>query len=157
MEINMNKLKLALEKDELYNFLTGNKAEYYIACKYADMPTDPDQVFDTIKNYSNEHQGIWMDFQKTLIKLTENAEETWLSIYYLSMYLSYRNFKKSDFINLELVIKSIETGLSKSKEKLMTNKNWGGNQFDDGLWSDAIRLLTILNKKFSLNITTTYF
>jgi len=153
MSLNLEILKIALDRNEFGLFLTGDKTEYYLVCPYADMPTDPDQVFDSIKEHYTvfNNADIWSKFQNEILVMTDNVEGAWLSLYYLSMYLSYRNYKGKDLINLSFVIEQIQLGLSKFQNELRKNTKWGG-QFVDGLWGDSVRLVSILNKKFDLDI-----
>ena len=73
MNIKFELLKTAISKDELNDFLTGLKKEYYLVCPYADMPTDPDQVFDLIKRFDLEYPSseIWMKFENEIIEREE--------------------------------------------------------------------------------------
>ena len=154
MNNKLELLKTAILKDQFNDFLTGLKKEYYLVCLYADIPTDPDQVFDLIKRYGLEfpNSDIWTKFENEIISMTSNQIGSWLSVYYLSMYLSYRKYKNKDFINLFKIIQSIEDGLLKYKDVLIQNKDWCGVDFHEGLWGDVIRLVGILNKKYDLNI-----
>jgi hypothetical protein len=154
MSQKLDILKTAIKNNEFFLFLTGKKRDYYFACPYADMPTDPDQAFDAIKEYfyENEEWEIWSKFQEKIIEMTEDEEDVWLSIYYLSMYLSFRDYKKINFIDLKLTVEKIEEGLNKNRSLLLKNKKWGGDQFSEGLWGDVKRLVNIINNKFNINI-----
>lgn len=147
-------LKEAIVKGELTEFMTGAVKKYYFACPYDDMPTDPEQVFDAIKEYYSETNSntIWAEFQNALIEMTKDPAMVWISLYYLMNYLYYRDYKKSEFIDLELVITSIKNGLLESKEKLILNKNWTGAQFENGQWENANRLVKNINEEFNLKI-----
>jgi len=154
MSKKLELLKDAIFNNEMADFILGSNKKYYLACPYADMPTDPDQIFDAFKEYYLETNNteIWNSFEEEIIKLSYSDEGTWLSIYYLSMYLSYRKYSGKDFINIEKVTQSIENGLDFFKIKLFENKKWVGSDFENGLWGDSMRLLNIINKKFELNI-----
>ena len=154
MNSKLKLLKTAILKDEFNDFLTGLKKEYYLVCPYADMPTDPDQVFDLIKEYDLEfpNSEIWIKFEIEIIVMTSTQIGSWLSVYYLSMYLSYRKYKNREFVNLIKIIQSIEKGLLNNREVLVQNRNWSGIDFQEGLWGDAVRLVDILNKKYDLNV-----
>jgi hypothetical protein len=154
MKNKLELLKEAISRDELTDFFLGSKNEYYLVCPYADMPTDPDQVFDAIKEYDLEfpNSEIWIMFEYEIINISQTAIGTWLDIYYLSMYLSYRKYMNKNYINLNNIIRNIENGLVKFKSNLIENKNWAGFDFQDGLWGDSLRLTNILNEKFNLNI-----
>ena len=87
-----------------------------------------------------------------MLKITDNADGAWLSLYYLSFYLSYRFYKKRDFIDLKVISERVIKGLNMNKEILINTNDYGGNQFKDGLWGDVIRLTSILNEKYGSEI-----
>jgi hypothetical protein len=154
MSKKLELLKEAIFNNEFFEFIVGSNKKYYLACPYAEMPTDPDQVFDAIKEYykvSND-QNIWLSFEKGMIKLNETSQGAWFSIYYLSMYLSYKKYTGKNFIDLSSLIQTIENGLNRFQSELHENKNWVGYDFENGLWGDANRLINILIKKFEIKI-----
>ncbi|MGB3947170.1 MAG: hypothetical protein WBM13_04250 [Bacteroidia bacterium] len=147
-------LSEAISNNELSEFIMGSNKKYYLSCQYADMPTDPDQVFDSFKEYYQltNDESIWVSFENEIANLNKVSDGAWFSIYYLSMYLSYRKYTEKEFINLETTIKVIENGLNKFKTELKKNRKWVGNDFENGLWGDVVRLVNILNNKFDINI-----
>jgi hypothetical protein len=155
MNENVIKLQNALENNELFTFLTGGKKDYYFICRYADMPTDPDQAFSALKDYYDESNdlSIWTKFQTELLEMTKSAENTWLSIYYLSAYLPYQKFAHMDFIDMPLIVKNIHYGLISFKHELSTIKRWNGAQFDNGLFDDSCRLLNNLSNSYNMDLS----
>lgn len=147
-------LSEAIANNELSEFIMGSNKKYYLLCQYADMPTDPDQVFDSFKEYYQltNDESIWVSFENEITNLNKVSDGAWFSIYYLSMYLSYRKYTEKEFINLKTTIKVIENGLNKFKTELKKNRKWVGNDFENGLWGDVVRLVNILNNKFDINI-----
>lgn len=147
-------LNEAIANNELSEFIMGSNKKYYLVCQYADMPTDPDQVFDSFKEYyqRTNDASIWVSFENEIVNLNTTSDGAWFSIYYLSMYLSYRKYTGKEFINLKSIIKVIENGLDKFKTELEKDKKWVGNDFENGLWGDVVRLVNILNMKFEINI-----
>lgn len=152
--MKLNSIDIAIQSNELFDFLNGNNKKYIIDCPYADMPTNPDQVFDAIKDYNQRkpNSNIWNAFENELFKMCTSMEGSWLSIYYLSSYLSFRKYSGKDFIDLNSVIQAIENGINKYKTELSVSKTWVGKDFEGGLLEDAMRLIGILNNKFGINI-----
>ncbi len=155
MSIKLELLREAIVKNELIEFMTGAIKKYYFVCPYSDMPTDSEQVFDAFKEYysTTNDKSIWIKFQNALIAISNDSEMAWLSLDYLIIYLYYREHKKNEFIDLELVIASIIRGVKDNKEKLMLNKKWSGIQFENGQWDNSKRLIQNINEEFNLKIS----
>jgi hypothetical protein len=154
MTSKLQLLNEAIARNEFSEFIICSNKKYHLVCQYSDMPTDPDQVFDSIKEYYEltNDKSIWSSFENEITNLNKISYGSWLSVYYLSMYLSYRKYTGKELINLDETIKVIENGLEKFKTELEQNKKWAGYEFENGLWGDVIRLVSIVNKKFEINI-----
>lgn len=155
MSKKLELLKEAIANNELTEFIMGSTKKYYLVCQYADMPTDPDQVFDSFKEYYQltNDKNIWASFENEITNLNKISDGAWFSVYYLSMYLSYRKYTEKELMDLKSTIKVIENGLNRFKTELEKNKKWVGNDFKNGLWGDVLRLVNILNNKFEINIS----
>jgi len=155
MKAAENKLRTAISRNELYVFLTGQKAEYCFVCPYADMPTDPEQAFDMIKHYAlKRNADIWYEFQNALIEMSNDASYIWLELYYILNYIYYRNATLVNYFDLEKVLSTLVIGIRKYEAVLKKDKSWTGAQFKNGQWDNVIRLLRNIDEEFSLNISS---
>lgn len=140
----------AFENQELYEYLVGEKG-YAISNPYADTPTDPSQVFFSLKPYLNSNEDNMNQFLACLLRVSEEAEYSWMSLLYL---LDLMPFLKAE--NLTIQQKKIVDGISENlmfnKNSLMGNKKWMGSNRENGLWAYSLKLSRILEEEYGIKI-----
>jgi hypothetical protein len=150
---NKEKLITALNENELSFFLIG-KGDYYIICKYADMPTDPLEVEKTVFEYYNNFHNIFFlkKYIESIIDISKDSTYSWLSLYYLmGLIRMKKRVGLNNEIDLEKVSTEILNNVSVNKNELKKNMNWVGANHYDGLWGDATRIVTNINNNYGLD------
>jgi hypothetical protein len=150
METNIRLLDLALEKDELYEFIIG-KGEYYMAERLAEMPTSISMVFLSIQKYyqTTLNRDIWLLFEKAIIKLCEDPSHIWLVPYYIVSCLSFEKETGVTTIDFGKISKLFSINIENFKMGLSLNKNWQGWMWENGLMGDVDRMRKNLNEFYN--------
>lgn len=149
MESKIINLEQALKEHEFYNFITGD-SKYSFTCQYANMPTDPHQVFDVILKYYNQSDDkrILQDFIFQIIVMSNDKDYSWLSLYYLASLLRFKIRSQVD-MDLSPLITEIQKNLIKHKDELLNDYRWvGADNSKGGLWADVERMTQNVNDEF---------
>jgi hypothetical protein len=142
----MDKLKRALERNELYQYFTG-EGEYYFHPSMADLPTDPVVAFQYIELYYDHDPAILEEVQKTLLKMSEDTLMSWFSLYYLYALLTFCR-AKGITTDLQALVKAIEYSLEHHRPALTDNRSFEGGQWKNGLWGDVTRVAMMIKNEF---------
>jgi hypothetical protein len=153
MEHQINKLREAVEKGELFEYMVGENGYEYVS-RDADVPTEDQVVFASIVALYRETKddSIWKYFQATWLAISTDATYSWLSLYYLYHCVNYITQPESYHIDIKGILPSIIDNLKKNKKYLSKNKRWVGSNYSDGLWGDAKRMINNLNTNYNLGI-----
>lgn len=143
MSKNQNLLYTALNENKLFEFIAG-RDNYEIVNVYADTPTDSMEVLSSLKDYYDATGDftIWKEFNNAIVKLVEDENLVWFSLYYLNDILRLRNRDvwTHEYIDIADLLKKIEFNLLLFKNNLSKNKSWVGREYEKGLWEDVLRL-----------------
>jgi hypothetical protein len=73
--ISQEKLRQSLNKNELYEFMIGESG-YAYPNPYADMPTNPHDVFDSFKNYYSQTKSnsVWEKYCDNVLKMSVHPD-----------------------------------------------------------------------------------
>lgn len=143
MSKNQNLLYTALNENKRFEFIAGLDS-YEIVNVYADTPTVSMEVLDSIKDYYDATGDftIRKDFNNAFVKLVEDENLVWFSLYYLYdiLRLRDRDVWTNEYIDIADLLKKIESNLLLFKNNLSKNKSWVGREYEKGLWEDVLRL-----------------
>ena len=151
MDIRADKLKQALAKGELFEYMVGEKG-YAYRNPYADMPTYPAEVFGSVVSYYNTSgdDSVWPYFDASLAALSADEEYSWLSVYYLVEYLRYSQRQRP--VDLTALSATILTNLRTTQVSLQQATKWGGRDYPNGLWGDVQRMVQNINEEHHLHL-----
>lgn len=145
----------AINKDELLDFLEG-RGRYYIDCNVADVPTNFDTVICTIFYLYEKNKEISIDkkFENEIIRMLNGNEiDIYCSVFLFTNYLYYDNLSKASFhLQVEKISLLIKDTLNKNKEKLKKYLKWTGQNKNNGVWDEMIRLNKTLKSHYNIEI-----
>ena len=146
-------LQEALAKHTLLDYLLGAKGYEYI-CPYADVPTYPEEVFDSIVGLVNHSKdaAIWSDFAASLLKISADTTYSWFALYYVSVYMRHFKTNGGEPVPLGNILPKIAANIQGNKAVLSKDQRWMGRGFPNGLWDNATSMAAILNRDFGLDI-----
>tara|TARA_R100001369_G_scaffold85719_1_gene119598 strand:+ start:4576 stop:4959 length:384 start_codon:yes stop_codon:yes gene_type:complete len=102
------------------------------------------EVLSSLKDYYDATGDftIWKEFNNAIVKLVEDENLVWFSLYYLNDILRLRNRDvwTHEYIDIADLLKKIEFNLLLFKNNLSKNKSWVGREYEKGLWEDVLRL-----------------
>lgn len=153
MEQQVNKLREAIDRGELFEYMVGENGYEYVS-RDADVPTEDQVVFASIVALYRETKdvGIWKYFQVTWLAISTDATYSWLSLYYLYHCINYVAKPESYHIDIKGKLPLIINNLKKNREALSKDKRWVGSNYPEGLWGDVKRMVNNLNANYKLGI-----
>lgn len=169
-----NLLIEAINKDELSAFLEG-KGKYHIECNVADTPTDFGSVLDTVFYLAdtNPELNIGRKFECAIKEMLQGNEcDIYCSVFLFFRYvinycclLSFNNNNDPFYrvasrkklnatfsLPIDEIRKIIVIVLNKNKEKLSSCKKWTGQNKNNGVWDEMIRLNKTLKSHYNIEI-----
>lgn len=143
----------ALEKNELFEFLTGQK-EYSKPSPYDDFSVDTNNIFNQFRSYylRTKDEKIWDYYRVSILLISKSPSFANLSLYYVYDYLSFCKSADLVFIDLHSFIKEITESLLTNEDLLCKDFSLIGKKFANGLWGDVVRMSQILNRCFGLDM-----
>lgn len=141
----------ALAAEKVFEYLVGLNLYAYV-CPYADMPTFPSEVFASIVSYydTSKKTSVWKDFEKALLRISNDKTYSWVSLYYLVEYLRYsQRVQPRDLTNIAFAVTKNITIL---KHAMIQSKAWVGRDYSNGLWGDIQRMIHNINEEFGLQL-----
>jgi hypothetical protein len=152
-ESEVDKLKKALRKGELFEYIVGEKGYAYV-CPYADTPTYDEAVFVSINEYyeHTKDSSIWQKFEAAWLAISANPHYSWFALYYLFLYARKFPEPKNQPIKLTEIIPQLVANIRNTKEALLHDQRWMGRGFPNGLWDNAVKMAAIINREFGFAI-----
>jgi hypothetical protein len=146
-EINFEE---AVRKGELWKYL-GGYPEYAITNIYADLPTDMDGAMTPILRRAGSDPSLRAEFAASLIRLAEDPEYGWITLYYLQNIESLNQLSGTDWLANGL-IESIAERLRKNKDAYIALKKWQGERFENGVWRLVVGANALLHDKHNITV-----
>jgi hypothetical protein len=143
-------LKQAIDNNELFFYLTGQKS-YAVPCPFANMPTDTHAILDSIEPTFVKDEFFQRLLINTLIQLSQSPEYSWLSTYYVVGFLRIERRWGSIFLD-DKIISKIREGLYTNMLYLKNSKKWIGNDWENGLWGDVLRMSNNIIEKYKVSL-----
>ena len=152
-DFRTEKLQQALQRGELFEYMVGEKG-YEYTNQYADVPTDDETVFISVKEYSKVTNDplIWPAFQRAWVTMSANSNYSWFTLYYLYLYLRHFPDTNQQPIALAAILPLLTTNIQHNKESLSHDQRWMGRGLPQGLWDNVIQMANTINHKFNLSI-----
>jgi hypothetical protein len=150
----MEKIHHAIKEKELLLFLMG-KGEYAFSNHYSNTPTDPHKVLDSIKIVieGGNYPYIKDEFISSLIKLSQNQDLCWLSLYYLVGCMRWNARNQILIPNINELASTLIKNVSNNESFLNRNNNWIGAEYKDGIWGDVTRMIFNINEEFNTHFS----
>jgi hypothetical protein len=154
----MEKIKKAIESDELDLFLMGIGNYHVSGWSDLDEPDDYDKCWNTeIIPYVNSYgDAFWFESKRSIHKLLSYEPDANLGIYSALMFFNWYYFFKSQGqisfqIDLTEFIAPVKEKLKKRKPELIKDKRWSGVEWNskNGLWGSAIRITKFIREKYN--------
>lgn len=152
-ESEVDKLKKALPKGELFEYMVGEKG-YAYACPYADTPTYDEAVFVSINEYyeQTKDSSIWQKFEAEWLNMSASPDYSWFALYYVFLYARKFPERNTQPIKLAEILPRLAANISNTKESLAHDQRWMGRGFPNGLWDNAVKMAAIINREFGFAI-----
>ena len=133
-----------LGKGQLYGYLTG-RGDYRYVSPYADMPTDIEVVVLGIEAYYLAgHPEIVPLFKDTVLQLSHDPLDGWLTAYYCREYLWLVEKKQTiQDKDAHTFVESALTNLLPLKDGLIQRKEFMGEGREDGLWGAVLKMIKL--------------
>jgi hypothetical protein len=145
----MERLRQSIERKEVYEYMIGRNG-YSYPNPYADMPTNPHDVFDSFKAMYSQSKAIsvWKTCLENVVRMSADTEYSWLSLYYMVAYMRFEARDKQDVPPSADYINMVVENIKMQKETLSASKRWVGNDYEDGLWGDVQRMIGNIEEEF---------
>lgn len=153
------KLILAIEKNELINFLEG-KYPYTVEMHQwvsAEVPTDISRIVsEGIYVLYKERPNLHIDnmFETAILNMMGGEVfDIYMALIIIFDQLLSESYKTSPFeINKGVIISKLKEILNINKSKLLNYFEWQGKGKEQGMWDEVIRIDSICKKKFKISI-----
>lgn len=151
--------KKAISKGELVDYLQGKKGyvEPIDTWVNANAPTDWTKIIpDGIYKVSVEEvdMDVASIFEESILKMLNGAEfdiYVAVSVFYFQLIRENRN--ASPFkIDRQKILETMKKSLKKNEHLLKTYFEWQGRNQQEGMWSEILRINSLCEKKWSINI-----
>lgn len=141
-------------RNKLFEFFIG--LENKIVSPYASIPTDTEFIFISWVEFveTNKDEYLWDKFKTTVIKISEDKDMCWFSVYYLFDFLSYSQKKNMTIIKNQEFIDQVMQNIANNKMHLQNDFRWiGDEQNQYSIWDYLKKLIDfkIFNSNYKFN------
>ncbi len=143
-------LERAIKSNELFLYLSGQK-DYATICVLADMPTDPLIVLERVEKPFTDNLDFRSKFLSALTEMSKSKEYSWLTMYYILGLLKISKRTGKHYLDHQM-LEVFSHYIKSNKEVLEMNFKWMGKEWPNGLWGDVLRMSTIIQQRFDLEI-----
>lgn len=158
MDIKQQLLR-AIENNEIIDFLEGKgnyKVEFHQWVS-SNAPTDITQIMSKgmYRLYIEKpDMNINKLLENTLLEmLTLNEFDVYIALQIIYFQLIREKREDSPFkLDMEKLLKETRESLLKNKEKLKQYKIFCGEESENGLWDDVVRIDTLCKRKWNISI-----
>jgi len=151
----------AINENELLTFLEG-KNEYRIESNVANVPTDWSEVLSKgiYKIYSDSpERKINILFEKTLQEMSKgDLFDNYCALMIFYSHLLFESYSIAPFkVNKQLICSELSSSIEMKKEELKLCFDWTGKNKPEGIWSEVIRINTLMKEKFNISLLWNLF